>query len=237
MALISVLLTDGVPVTEAFARVINFNRYAADSILLFDDVSRFNTIPPKARALDDKTVRVDFGYQAQNNAALSDPASYSIVPISPGAALVTVLGVSLPLGQSTPTFAELTVTEMTDVKLYALTLGSGVQGAGGEISEGQSVFAAIGRAPEVLLVLAISKNTVQVHFSEVMEDNPDLRNPANYLFDGGLVVESVVAAEGSVVTLATTDQAEGQLYHLTIRGLLAASIRDSVVAADATAVM
>jgi hypothetical protein len=145
--------------------------------------------------------------------------------------------VSLPVGQPNPLFVELGVTEMTDSRLYGLEVVGGIVGANAEQPAGQSVFAGIGRTPEVLLVLATSKNTVQIQFTEVMEDNADLRNAANYVFDGGLATLEVIAVQGSVVMLRTDDQAEGQLYNLTVKGLLAARIRDTIVTSDATATM
>jgi len=232
------IATDAIVVADVVVRATTAPRSAADSVSVIDSVSRALFPPLKAsavRALDDATIRVDFSVAVVINAALQSPGSYVVQPVSPGAALVVVQSVSLPIGQANPAFVELNVTEMTDANVYQLVIAGALVGQSGESpSPNPAFFSGIGRAPALFLVLAASKNQVYVQFTEVMKDNLALRNVANYIFDGGLVVTAITAVEGSRVTLATTDQTPGQLYNLTVRGIYAARISDSLLVSDVT---
>lgn len=74
----------------------------------------------------------------------------------------------------------------------------------------------VGEAPTLVRWQRVSRNRVDVYFSEPMLDGAEIRNPARYTFDNGLTTVSVLAVEGSIVKLATTDVLPGVLYTLTI---------------------
>jgi hypothetical protein len=88
------------------------------------------------------------------------------------------------------------------------------------IAADTSFFDGVGVAPIIQLVLAADANTVVVNFDEVVRDAGDLRNVAAYSFDGGLAITRIVSVGATSVTLATSEQTEGQLYHLTFNGVI-----------------
>lgn len=192
-------------------------------------------LPTNVRALTSTRIRVDFSNNVIQNEALTDSSSYQISPVSAGASLIFPQEVILPIGQATPSFVEIEITEMTDSAVYSLSIVGLLESVDGEpASPSLAFFAGSGDAPEILLVVATSKNSCEVRFTEPMLDNSAIRNVNNYSFDGGLSVTSVVSVQGSIVTLATTDQTEGFIYNLTVRGLLSAKINDQITAPDQT---
>lgn len=230
-------VSDSVAVFGSVARQITVGSGAADVVAVTDAVTA-NLVeslsPTNVRAQTSARIRVDFSNNVVPSAALSDPSTYLVNAVSPGAALVVPQQVFLPVGQAFPLFVEIEVTEMTDEAIYQLNLAAGLVSVDGEPSGPiiPAFFAGIGDSPDVFLVLALDKNTCQVQFTEPMLDNAALRDTSNYIFDGGLAVTAVSAAEGSIVTLKTSDQVEGQIYNLTVRGLLAARQIDQVTAVD-----
>lgn len=189
-----------------------------------------------ARALNANEVRIDFSKNTVADEELSNPANYVITPLSPGAIAVVPSAVELPTGQPAPAFVTLLVNEMTNGAVYQVVTQGSIQAADGSpIDSVPASFAGIGDAPDLFLVLATDKNTAQVQFTEPMEDNSAIRDTNNYSFDLGLAVTAVAAVEGSIVTLTTSDQVEGQLYVLTVRGILAAAINDNVVMTELVA--
>jgi hypothetical protein len=165
------------------------------------------------------TVRINFNEPMDPNAGqLINAANYSITP-SGGAAPVNVNEVSA-FGP-TPSWVDLLTSEMTDGGSYTCTVDTGGDirdAARNPLDPGfaSDSFTGVGQAPTVLRLVSQSSNRIDVVFSEPMTDNADIRNPANYAFDGGLAVLDVLEVEGDTVKLVTTDQNPDQLYTVTI---------------------
>lgn len=190
------------------------------------------------RALNSEKIRIDFdrAVSLEGEEQVSSPSSYTLLPVDSGAAVLTVLSVDLPPGQSTPTFVELNITEMTDSALYsaALVPGAILAADDGGPSTGIAVnFAGLGENPTVLNAVAVAKNRVVVTFSESMFDNAAIRDISRYSFDGGLSAISVESVNGATVVLRTSEQSPGTLYNLTVFGILAPVVVDSVSTMDA----
>lgn len=234
MALFTRQIDDAPDVTDVVARVHTAVRSLSDSLVVADVATPLGTLRiANARSLSPRRVRLDFAPQASINAALSTPSSYAFVPISSGAVPIVAQSVRLPPGQTFPSFVEIDVNEMTDGAIYTVAIVGALVGKNGDPPAfNPTPFAGMGDNPDLFLVLAVDKNTVQVQFTEPMLDNAAIRNLNNYSFDGGLSILSIEAVEGSRVTLATSDQAPGALYNLTVRGILAARITDSVQVTD-----
>ena len=113
-----------------------------------------------------------------------------------------------------------------------LAPGAIVSSVGGASGGAVDNYAGLGDSPIVNLVFATGKNEAQVIFSEPILDNPAVRNISNYVWDGGLSTISVKDVSANVVTLETSDQTEGFLYNLTVRGIFAVVISDKIVATD-----
>jgi len=131
---------------------------------------------------------------------------------------VSVLEVLLPL-DTYPAFADLITNEMTGGKDYRVRVSPAVHDRYGTTLDEDHCeysFEGIGEFPEVQAVVALSKNRVQVVFTEAMEDNADLHNPAKYSFDKGLLVHDVVEVSSDSVVLRTTDQDPLEPYTLTV---------------------
>lgn len=173
-----------------------------------------------AVAVNATKVRVIFDEPMdQNGSELADPTNYTITPAGPGA--VAVFITSVIANGVTPTEVELVTSEMTEGESYIAEVDSS-----GPIRDAafnplnpafdSTGFTGKGDAPEVARVVAISESRVDVVFNEKMRDNADIRDPANYVWDNGLVTLSVLDFADDTVKLVTTEQVEGLLYRLTI---------------------
>lgn len=223
-------------------------RASADSISVSDSVavSTVTTLYASAvRAQGANKIRIDFANNVLKDApgvfpgswALTEPESYEITPVSPGASHVVVQSVALPVGQTYPSYVILEVTEMTDAAQYALSLVGNIISVDNEpAGPSPFYFYGIGDSPTVVLVLAQSKNSVQVRFSEPLSVNSAVWDTSNYVFDNGLVVQEVTAVQGSIVTLKTSDQTPGQLYNLTVLGHLHIKLADRLAVSEETLV-
>lgn len=231
----SILPTDEIEISDAQIKADEF-RLITDSVVLTElltaDLISSLTIS-NMRALSSTKIRIDFDEPVLINDALTDPNSYDFQPITGGAEEIFAQSISLPPGQSTPSYIEVTVNEMTnDAEYEGAIIGAVVSATGRPVYGEYILFAGKGDSPTVVLVLAIDKNTVEVQFSETMENNSAILDSSNYSFDGGLVVQSVESLEGSLVTLKTSDQTEGQLYNLTVKGILYYNPIDNITTED-----
>jgi hypothetical protein len=170
-------------------------------------------------AQNSTTVRVTFNEPMDPNAGeLINAANYTITP-GGGAAPVNVNSVSA-FGPA-PEWVDLLTSEMTEGGSYTCDVDSSGpirDAARNPLDPGfaSAGFTGEGLAPTVLSLVAQSANRIDVIFSEPMKDNADIRNPANYVFDGGLLVLDVLEVDGDTVKLVTTDQNPDQLYTVTI---------------------
>lgn len=166
-------------------------------------------------------VRVTFDQPMINDSRLTSPSNYAVTPISAGVA-VFVTAVSPQPGVTYPEWVDLDVNEMTGGEGYQARVESGptspVSQIGLPMTIGGAVasFTGVGENPTVVSVAGIAENLVEITFSEGMLDNAAIRNPSNYVFDGGLSVIAVLEVSGDTVRLVTSDQVPGQLYNLTI---------------------
>lgn len=115
--------------------------------------------------------------------------------------------------------ATLYVSESKNGSLYAAQAsGSVVDDYGNTLEPNYSyrAFYGIGEAPTLVRWSRVGKNRIDVYFSESMLDGVEIRNSSRYSIDNGASVVSVLAVEGNVVKLATTDLVSEILYTLTI---------------------
>lgn len=184
----------------------------------------------KARALNNTKVRIDFSEPAVISDGLIDPNSYTFTALSPGAIDVFPTKVDLPPGQAFPLFVEVTVSEHTDGSIYGVQLVPAAFLAQSSNPSGgpEEPYQGKGDPPVVQLVLASAVDEVQVIFSEPVLDNAAIRDVGNYNWTGGLSTLEVLQVAVNVVLLKTTEQTEGLLYELTIRGIFAIVISDAV---------
>jgi hypothetical protein len=247
---VPVTRSDTVAITDALARSLRFGRVANDTIALVDGISiQANqslqlidaigvvdsllsqpTIAFKideVRALTESKVRIDFERPALINDALMQPASYAFSNLSPASVEVTPLSVATPPGQANPLYVEITTTEHTDGGSYEVALSPSLRGAAGEVGYPvPSAYTGIGVAPTLQLVIAVSATEAEVHFSESIENNSSARDPDNYTWSGGISTVDVRSVDGSVVVLQTTAQEPGQLYTLTVHGIVPGVLYD-----------
>lgn len=213
---------DTVDVDETLVRAVHSVRSFADAVAVADSVSGV-TIPSLAvvlvRALTPFRLRIDFSTNALPNTALTNPFSYQFATITPGARPIFAQEVFLPAGQAFPLYIEVAINEPTNCATYELDVTGALVAQDGSAYFGDPVqFKGIGEAPTVLRVIAASANTVQVQFTEPMDDNLAIRDPDNYVWDGGLTTLAVTDVMGSIVRITTTPMTPGQLYNLTVIG-------------------
>ncbi len=174
-----------------------------------------------AVAISSLKVRVYFDQQMLKNSLLTDIFNYAITPDTAAAALVLITAAKAEKVES-PTYVDLTVTEMTQDGDYTLTVATGASAPRskeglGITAAGDSIgFDGRGTRPQILYVVSVGENRVDVYFTEPMRDNPEIRDPANYTFDNGLTVLSVLAFVKDKVSLVTTNQVPSLVYTLTI---------------------
>lgn len=232
MALYERTIDDSVSVYDAITQ----ERIIADSISVSDSlvVQKIETLEiSNARVLTSTKVRIDFSAPALINSALQDHSNYIFNVISAGAIDVIPQSIDLPPGQSNPLFVEVNVSEHTDGAIYSVEISSNIQGANGEIGGGLAKqYAGAGEPPTIILVLATEKNQVQVYFSETILNNASANDINNYVWDNGLQTLEVESVVGNVVTLKTNDQTEGDVYNLTVKGILSTILYDSIGTSD-----
>lgn len=230
-----VQISDEVDVVDAVPEEV----ILVDSISVVDSVSAqlIETLSiANARALSSTKVRIDFStpaLPAASNPALTDPASYTFTPGSPGAAGIVPQSVDLPPGQVNPLYVEVNVTEHTNGAIYNVELSPSILGTDDRVAGGSPfAYAGIGASPVLQLVLATSPTEVLVQFDEALLDNLSARDVANYVWDNGLSTVAVKDVSGRFVTLETTEQTPDDLYNLTVLGILAVVINDVIQVSD-----
>lgn len=171
--------------------------------------------PASAQATATRKVRVTFSEAMAKNANLLLATNYTIEPTTPGAVKPYVTKVTTG-NEANPTYVDLETTEMTNGATYQVGCALATDVVGNPISTAKASFTGVGDTPTVKEVKAISANRVDVKFSERMDDNADLRNPAKYSFNNGLAVVSVAGVADDTVQLVTTEQVPGTLYTLTV---------------------
>lgn len=160
-------------------------------------------------------VRLNFSERLVNNAALRTPGNYAFVR-GAGASAIYASKVVTP-DEPAPSYVDLECSEMTNGGTYYATALNIVDHAGNPIrNDSPPAFVGLGKAPSILSVKSTSKNRVDVVFSEVMKDNPDIRDKNKYAFNNGLTVLAVIGVNGETISLATSDQIPGQAYQLTV---------------------
>jgi hypothetical protein len=232
MALYERTIDDSVSVYDAITQ----ERIIADSVSVNDSIiaQKIETLEiSNARVLTPTKVRIDFSAPAVINSALQDPNSYTFNAVSAGAIDVIPQSVDLPPGQTNPSFVEVNVTEHTDGSIYSVEISSDIRGANGEVGGGPAKqYAGSGEPPTVILVLATNKNHVQVYFSETILNNTSANDINNYVWDNGLQTLEVESVIENVVTLKTNNQTEGDIYNLTVKGILSTILYDSIGTSD-----
>lgn len=173
-----------------------------------------------AEAISTSKIRITFDRGMKNDAALKAVGNYLITPQSPGAASLYLSGVT-PENKPQPTFVEIETSEMTNGAVYLAEVSpigpTDPEGVPVDAGNNSDSLAGIGDSPTVKQVIPISKNRVDVIFTENMKDNLDIRDPDNYEFDNGLLVLQVLDMEADTVKLVTSDQQEGLLYTLEVK--------------------
>ena len=165
--------------------------------------------------------RVYFTQPCLDDANLRNPEYYSIVHAD--SYLVGFLDVYSVTPEDTefPTYVDLECSDLTDGKIYELTITDGKLSnfdqsktidAPNNVAEyeGVSIF------PQMIDLQATSERTMLVTFNKDMSPTDPLFNPSAYTFTGGLIVYEVVRISPGVVELRTSKQTPSVLYELTV---------------------
>lgn len=170
-----------------------------------------------AEVLAGGIIRIDFNKGMKKDAQLSLPSNYIFTPITAGAAQLFFDSISVP-DIDEPDFVEISTSEMTDGASYEVTINGPTDVAFNQIGATDTApFTGEGIAPVISSLVSVSKNRVDVVFSEAMRVNPDILDIANYNWTAGLTtLEVLEVTAAGVVKLATSDQIAGILYELTV---------------------
>jgi len=228
------IVPDNIAVTDSILKECSCSHEFLNGVTEVEDLL---TVTSKIRIkkvapINSEKIKITFSSPAIVNAHLINKNNYYISVVTPGASNIVVTNVAIPFGVSETNYVELSTSEHTDNAEYSVTINPSV--IGNNVANGEYSYNYIGKGvnPTINLVLAVSKNEVDVYFSENMLDNADIRNPNNYTWDGGLVTNSVKSVVDNIVTLQTSDQVEGQQYNLNITGVLLNKINNSVITSD-----
>ncbi len=184
-------------------------------------------IPPTitAAATSPTAIRVTFSkiMQVVPPDNLTDPSNYVLTPITPGAAELLVNSV-VPEGGGSPTFVDLTTTEMTDGATYEITVQPAVVDLVGLSVEFPTQFAGQGQKPSLVSAIATTSKRIRVVFDEPMNPNAALSNSASYTVTpqaagvGAVVVNSVEVIGPSPVSvdLNVSEMKDGGSYELAV---------------------
>lgn len=177
------------------------------------------TLPSVASAvvLAGGIIRINFDEPMRKDAQLSFAANYLFTPVTAGAAQLFFDEISVP-DIDNPTFVEISVSEMTDGATYDITVDGPTDLGFNPIGvTDTATFIGEGVNPIIDLIVAVSKNRVDVVFSESMKNNIDINDPARYTWDNSLLTLDVLeVTPAGIVKLSTNDQVPGILYTLTV---------------------
>jgi len=168
------------------------------------------------------TVRVLFSNPMTDNDELLDVDNYTITPLDAGLSVPAIYKKIIAENKTYPTYVDIDCTEMTIGQTYNFEINVSTGGPTDfegnlvDPATGVKTFAGTGKKPTIKSVEATGDDECKITFSEVMENNLDIKNPTKYTFDNGLTVLSVESVSGSEVVLKTSEQTEGTLYLLTI---------------------
>jgi hypothetical protein len=163
-------------------------------------------------------IRVTFSAPMLADAALLDPANYSVISFH-DANPVDVLAVT-PEGVAEPTYVDLTVSPMDNGGTYGVTAVNLHDAGGNLLDPAQAYLAFIGYRrfvhPTIISALALDHHRVAVHFSSPMLVDAALLTPQNFVVSGGLQVLGVNADVPDTVSLQTSNQVGGKQYRLSV---------------------
>jgi len=171
-----------------------------------------------AEPVSDTKIRLNFSKPMLNNAELRDISNYILTPVDPETAPLYFSQILIP-GDTYPEYVEIPCSEMTNGKTYNCEVSITLEDRwGNHISPSfnDDDFTGQGTPPVISRVVSTGENRAVVYFNEDMRDNADIRNPANYAFDQGLAVLSVLDVSGERVELVTSDQTPGVMYTLQV---------------------
>ncbi len=163
-------------------------------------------------------LRVYFKYTMSDDAALNNVANYTIASTGGGYSPVTVTGVT-PESGGTPSYVDLTCSDLTDGETYQLAITSGVL----QNSDHTTYFTndltasyfgtSIG--PDILTLTSDAINKMTVTFTSPMKADSRLLAPASYVFNNNLSVTAVTVISPVQVELNTSIQ-ERLIYSLVV---------------------
>lgn len=162
----------------------------------------------------DGALRLRFTSRMTNNAALRNVSTYVLTTGTPGA-VVPLVNKVVPEDVLNPIYVDLQTDEHTDGALYDLAV-TGISDKNGGAVAGSVSYTGEGTPPIIKQIIAVSTNRADVVFTELMLDNAQMRDPAQYVWDNGLTTIQVLEVAGNTARLVTSDQTPGVLYTLTI---------------------
>lgn len=169
-------------------------------------------------------VRLIFNKQMQVTPALLATSTYSILPMGGGVG-VSVNSVT-PENYSAPLIIDLATSEPTGetgYNTYNLSIPPGAlysyDGRALMPPYNSVLFNAVIERPQVVSAIPTGANRLEVEFSEEMEYNDSLRDPASYLLSGGLVAKYVrMVAARKVELYVVPEMATDQMYSVVVIG-------------------
>lgn len=180
--------------------------------------------------LSSDRLRVTFSVPMENDAALINPANYTITPVGMSSARLVVTVTPQVTECENPDYVDLTLNgEMTTGILNYNLLASNVKNLFGVVitsPDDNLDFSGQGTPPSAYRAVPITLTTIQVFFTEpvkqVSAGNPDdALNPANYTVTGtsAVTVTGVASINPSVVELTLAGTVTPGSYELTLSGI------------------
>jgi hypothetical protein len=172
-----------------------------------------------AEVISSNKLRVYFDRNMKNDSNLINRLFYTIIPVTSGSINCYISEVKVPY-VTYPEYVDLITSEMTNGSSYTVYVDTDgptdLENTPVDPNNNEQTFIAVGITPTIDKIIAVNENRIDVVFSENMKINNAIKNISKYSFDNGLSVLSVLSVTGDTVSLATTDQAPGIIYTLTV---------------------
>lgn len=159
---------------------------------------------------------VDLGAAITNPSAAYDVDIYHLSLVGIDAVTITPVAVDNVYTDGN-TFVVISVSDATDSKEYNLVIDDNVLILPGSVylNGFTENFFAVSDSPTIQTISTISDSVIDVVFAKDMNLD-DLDNPANYIFDKGLSVQTVDIISQRMVRLHTSKQTSSELYTLSL---------------------
>jgi hypothetical protein len=196
-----------------------FGKTGYGTVLLWGGIGVNPKIVQPTKLLSAYKLKITFSKEMEYDSNLLNLSNYMVEPDTTDGVPINLLSIETE-NTTNPKYVEITCSEFTNGEIYNISIEKingpkSISGFYMDPTQGSFQVTGIGVIPTVETLVATSKNTFELTFSENMLDNTFIKDKTKYSFDKGLTINNLIFTP-STITLVTTDQDPGELYTLTI---------------------